>query len=128
MNVPVKHTPGPWTWWNVGGGPVLATPDRGRLIVMDFARKGMNGAQPRFSIWDGLDRERLGGVMKSAEVLDLGKHPDARLIAAAPELLESLKDLLQMIEVDQLIPESVSYMKRAREAVMAAECAERAPL
>jgi hypothetical protein len=66
--------------------------------------------------------------MKSAEVLDLGKHPDARLIAAAPELLESLKDLLQMIEVDQLIPESVSYMKRAREAVVAAECAERAPL
>lgn len=33
------------------------------------------------------------------------------------ECQSALKDLLDMIATDQLIPESVSYMKRAREAV-----------
>lgn len=46
---------------------------------------------------------------------------NARLIAAAPELLEGLKGLLQVIETDQLVPESVSYMQEARKAVAKAE-------
>lgn len=39
----------------------------------------------------------------------------ALLIAAAPELLEALKDLLNLISIDELVP--VSYMKQAREAI-----------
>lgn len=34
----------------------------------------------------------MGGFMKTADELgDLNEHPDARLIAAAPELLEACK-------------------------------------
>lgn len=87
-----KFTPGPWQWAKYDDGRVyLATPDRGRLIVMDFVRKGLNSAQPRFAKWEGGQRERLGGIMYSASEMNLAEHPDAALIAAAPELYEALR-------------------------------------
>lgn len=115
----MKHTPGPWKWMKRGNGEVLlATPDRGTLVVMDFVRRGMQSGQPRFASWAGQDRDRLGGVMKKADdICYLEDYPDARLIAAAPDLLAALVDLLKLIETDELVPESVSYMKEAREAV-----------
>lgn len=113
-----QHTPGPWQWMKTGSDrPFLGTPDRGMLIVMDQARLGMSGAQPRFSVWKGHERGREGGIMRKASELDLVAHPDACLIAAAPTLLSALVDLLKLIETDQLVPESVSYMKEARAAV-----------
>jgi hypothetical protein len=89
----MNHTPGPWVWYCTGDGRFsLFTPDRGRLVVMDFVRQGMNSAQPRFAVWQGEDRERLGGLMKKAEDLgELHDHPDARLIAFAPTVLDALK-------------------------------------
>lgn len=45
---------GPWRWFGSGGrrrkevNIYLATTHSGRRYVMDFARSGMNGAQPRF--------------------------------------------------------------------------------
>jgi len=86
-----QHTPGPWDWYDNGHGAYLGTPHSGHLIVMDFARKGMNGAQPRFATWKGDTRERMGGIMVPAEKLVLADHPDALLIAAAPELLKALQ-------------------------------------
>ena len=93
-----NHTPGPWGWFRHGGDRLyLGTPDRGRLIVMDFTRAGMQGAQPRFSVWAGQEtgapRERLGGIMRTAEELPVDTHPDARLIADAPQLFHTIREL-----------------------------------
>lgn len=43
-------TPGPWAWFgNTDSHSIyLATPDRGRRMVMGFRRWGMQGAQPDF--------------------------------------------------------------------------------
>jgi len=113
----MKHTPGPWQWMKNGSGDVfLGTPDRGTLVVMDFVRSGMQRGQPRFAVFPGEDRERLGGVMRKVSEIP-GEHPDQRLIACAPRLLSALVDLLKLIETDELVPESVSYMKEARAAV-----------
>lgn len=86
------HTPGPWYWHEDSAGRVsLRTPNRGNLIVMDFARKGMNDAAPRLAVWDGMKsgapRERHGGILEPFNA----EHPDARLIAAAPDLLAACK-------------------------------------
>jgi hypothetical protein len=109
-----KHTQGPWEWVIGPSGRVrLSTPDRGKLIVMDFARKGMQGAEPRFSCWGDYDgfsgtltpvgpRERRGGVLVGlSEMADASDgrvmHPDALLIAAAPELLAAAERALELI-------------------------------
>ncbi|WP_313115000.1 hypothetical protein [Stenotrophomonas indicatrix] len=94
-----KYTAGPWHWFEREDGHVyLATPDRGHLYVMDFARKGMRGATPRFSLWNGDDRGRQGGIMH--DFLEAGGtlHPDARLIAAAPDLLDAALSTIDTIE------------------------------
>ena len=98
-----KHTPGPWRWevnekhktmQLVGGKPTYD------LTVMDFERWGMYGAVARMrdTAEDGMNilyrcldwaipakgREHHASWFK---VID---HPDANLIAAAPDLLEAL--------------------------------------
>ncbi len=68
-----------WDWFDMGNGPILATRRHGRLIVMDFVRKGMQSAQPRFA-----KRERYaGGIMYDADNIDIDAHPDCNFIAHA---------------------------------------------
>ncbi len=91
------HTPGPWYWHTDHVGNVsLRTPDRGNLIVMDFARKGMQGAAPRLAYWKGLPgglpRERMGGILDGFNA----DHPDAVLIASAPDLLARNAELVTL--------------------------------
>lgn len=72
-------------------------------MVMDFARKGLQAAEPRFSEWPGMfsgePRGRRGGVLEGAahwvnpgDLFELN-HPDARLIIGAPALLKVVEML-----------------------------------
>lgn len=42
---------------------------------------------------------------------------DAQLVSAAPDLYEALNDIMRVIATDELVPESVSYMRQARTAL-----------
>lgn len=97
-----QHTPGPWDWYiSDRGEAMLATPDRGRLYVMQAVRCGMQGGTVRFSEWGEGSRGRRGSVMLDAkEHLRNGvlMHPDALLIAAAPDLFAALQRALNVLD------------------------------
>lgn len=111
-NAGVRHTPGPWGWFGNEHGFYLAAKHSGRLYVMDFTRRGMNGAQPRFRVGglmhDAADLVQFAVGKASVRGLKAAKkdqsvyryditgidHPDARLIAAAPDLFEVVRDIV----------------------------------
>ena len=113
------HTPGPWRWEvnrahksvKLCGGP----PERGfgryDLTVMEFRRYGMTAAAPVFWHWD---YDKLVGRPQRADELAVAvegrehhaswfadiSHPDARLIAAAPDMLQLIKDIEESLTAD----------------------------
>lgn len=99
-----KATPGRWRWnINLDAKEIkLEAKDGPRQYVIDFVRWGMNGAQPRFQI-NGLmqDAQDCAVVVEGREhhaswfqTLD---HPDANLIARAPELIRQLADEVERL-------------------------------
>lgn len=125
-------TPGPWRW--TGNTDVkqmeLSTVGFGRLVVMNFARWGMNGAQPKFGAgraWkpnptSSYDFTSLGLMTKASElpVFEVApaatersdprvyradmvgvRHPDAEFIARSRRDVPAL-----LAEVDRLRDEN----------------------
>lgn len=108
----MSHTPGPWRWevnessksvHLVGGKPMFD------LTIIDFERWGMNSATMRLrdTAIDGMnlmDRctvwaKKVPGREHHASWFKDIDHPDTRLIAAAPDLLAALQDLLRVASV-----------------------------
>lgn len=103
------HTKGPWAWMGNQHGLYLATTHSGRQYVMGFRRMGMQNAQPVFLVKDrlvpasdlvefevgdgtarGFGQGRDDDTVYRYDVSGIDAA-DARLIAAAPDLLEALK-------------------------------------
>ncbi len=82
MSMLMPFTPGPWSWREQSIRLMLAATHSGLLIVMDFVRRGMSGAQPRFAERSEAD---VGGLMLKATELNLAKCPDVLLIEAAAD-------------------------------------------
>jgi hypothetical protein len=124
-----EHTPGPWKWFgNLSTQEVyLATARHGRKFVMQFERWGMRGAQPSFQVRNGAG----DGTMKPCKELAVREvpyrgdiveidHPDARLIAAAPILLDALKFALRESGCDGELC-AHEWHEKARAAIAEAE-------
>lgn len=138
-----SHTPGPWRWeFNgatksvqlVGGKPKYD------LTIMDFERWGMGGAVPRFIE----PSESMNGLMLMYRLCDRKDwiapfpnrdhhfrwcagvtHPDAQLMAAAPDLLEALREVLKHEEwhaasADEVTREARDAISKARAAIIKA--------
>ena len=126
-----QHTSGPWRWeFNrehktlhlVGGRPQYD------LTIMDFDRWGMRGAIAtlRDPAEDGMNiMHRLcdrpdwiapfpGREHHAAWCADV-THPDMRLMAAAPDLLESLRLMVDLVEL--VVPLEGDTLRRARAAI-----------
>lgn len=102
MSTENKFTPGPWQWQvNEKGKEVrLVALHSGTKFIMTFERWGMQSAQPRFNSGVMVTADRLAITVKGrehhADWFKSISHPDAQLIASAPDLLAALQAIAEL--------------------------------
>jgi hypothetical protein len=107
----MKYTPGPWRWEinkeakriQLTGGDMPFD-----ITVMSFERWGMNSAQPTFLKVALPDHMLIEKAVSFSEIVpgrahhsnwfQTINHPDANLIAAAPDLLEACEEAIKMYD------------------------------
>lgn len=100
--------PGPWMWkGNLSAQSICLMSRRGwGDTVMDFRRWGMSGAQPAFNIdgllyraFQGKDGKSLMVAPESWNAWNIRgiDHPDAIAIAAAPQDVQTLLDIIDTL-------------------------------
>lgn len=98
-----------------------------RPHVMKFARYGMQGAQPVFRVDGRMTKaseiaEPEPGREHHADWHRVINHPDARLIAAAPDLLEAAKDFIDFYQsMMERPPDELEELDALRRAIAKAE-------
>lgn len=109
-----KHTPGPWfaaDWRNDFGEDLFTIEARSPEVL----GQGMS------SIWpDGIQKHHVASVEESGFDRETTLS-NARLIAAAPELLEALKAALELLEREFPNPAPNGQIVKARAAIAKAE-------
>lgn len=89
MNAKLNHTPGPWRYWQ----------DAGSIGIYEMNRDGTCGSQIGLVLTENLDECDIEqGVA------------DARLIAAAPELLEACRALWRVIKTGECGPDGFTVV------------------
>lgn len=99
-----SHTPGPWKWRRV-------TADRGALIAMLLETE--DRPRPHNDPCIMAAREDWVGFLDNAPT----GEANARLIAAAPELLEALEGILWALDSNNLGQFTPSAIKAARAVI-----------
>lgn len=83
-----KHTPGPWAWQNFGNYRFLTAQHGMREIIIGSLAKEMPAET--YPAMSNAETGRLEPVNPES--------PNAKLIAAAPDLLKALMELIDYIE------------------------------
>lgn len=102
----MKHTAGPWEWRNVSGAGLQIFGNPGKRDFVEWSTTGEGPVRffellpdsPKFTI----AYERW--VQFTRKDWDEMQEANARLIAAAPDLLEALSLVMGLWDNDQIVP------------------------
>ena len=124
-----KFTQGPWKW-RINQQSKYILLKGGDKIVMDFVRYGMNGAMPRFRSERGLMIKsntlavNIPGEEHHSRWNQDIDHPDARLIASAPDLYSALEEAISWLtetdkgrSIEQINGQPGEWMRKAQDAI-----------